>query len=977
MLKETGDGSDCESSGCRDEGVSGNDANEYSVSFFKTVLPRLITHEQLMKRCVMAFFARSEKACGLKNLFSLNGMTVDPIAWVEDLSQWARFESFFWGVSRMTHLVWPFLYFSLVLADMIELAFLSPVTYRSSVGLVLAGMAKNEEAYDASLTSVLGNDRPNTCGFWVGFLALYVFPVVAGLISSRVNARQKNKAILRPQVSTQWIEDTSVVKQEPVISLLDDEAVKLPNAIGRLNRYAYWHEQLLDKDAGEAKVLIRHRLTFSRSRKGSLDFFSRFYAIYLQWSLGLSDWACDHIGFHLTLTPLAILACWDYWRMFVMKIMTIVLYSINRVECQDKGGYYSWLQELGIFRCDPCDLDFVDVKSRATVEGCFNRTLAYPREADLLTASLQSIGGNWSYLSELKLSNQNWTAFNYSELNRLLAFISVRFTTLSSLSLSRSDAVRVTVWQAELMAEFLKNFSTLQSFDSTGIVWPNESIALMSDALSRHSILKLVLDQTQLNDTGLLFWTHAVKNQVEYLSFSGSFFVSNGSAMAILPKLSACQYLDLSYSVVNQETLDALSTWIARMTPQTLVFSGVGLGAYNNTLFFQASGQSVSVALSACQLDDGDLMHASHLWNESSIQVLDLSSNAFGYLGFSAIRPVLNELQVLNLAYNDLTNSWDTLSSWLLQSRIYALNTSGVLLDFKDQIPWIEAVANSSVTHWTTKNMGLLDEPVIYASNAILSRGSSMVYWDLSNNQLSNRSLSVVFETVLNGSLTTLLVGNNDLSSPIEKAVWEGLVGFNSVLQVLDLGMTQLSDSNVLRLMEALSLNSTLKSLSLSYNLFSELTVRSINQKLRRGASYLLELDPSQTDNADYNYDNYVNAPQNNRIEQYKIEGISISVSILRELCQELAYMDRLSVSGVVFDQEQLALSAQVDIDGCPAAISSASYFYPSFFLFFGIFLLHLQESFFENSTKRLPYRSSLYALHQQFSDSNPLPSRR
>ena len=34
MLKETGDGSDCESSGCRDEGVSGNDANEYSVKAF-------------------------------------------------------------------------------------------------------------------------------------------------------------------------------------------------------------------------------------------------------------------------------------------------------------------------------------------------------------------------------------------------------------------------------------------------------------------------------------------------------------------------------------------------------------------------------------------------------------------------------------------------------------------------------------------------------------------------------------------------------------------------------------------------------------------------------------------------------------------------------------------------------------------------------------------------------------------------------
>lgn len=224
-----------------------------------------------------------------------------------------------------------------------------------------------------------------------------------------------------------------------------------------------------------------------------------------------------------------------------MKIAVIIGYSISRVQCQDKGYYYSWLQALGIFRCDPCDLRYVDVKSRHSVEGCINRTLAHPRPVDKLIHDLHSIAGNSSDVKELKLSYQNWTQYSRPNLSKFLDELSQLFPHVLSLDLSYSDQVALTSWQADLMAQFLGNMSSLESFDSSGIVWPNQSIALLANSISGLGIQKLVLDNTDLNATGHYYWVKETRDKLEYLSCSNSTFLSNGSKIKSLPSLPVIQ----------------------------------------------------------------------------------------------------------------------------------------------------------------------------------------------------------------------------------------------------------------------------------------------------------------------------------------------------------------------------------------------------------------------------------------------------
>ena len=255
------------------------------------VWPRLITREQLLKRLWMRWPAVSDQANCLKRF--LVSMTMDSLALVDDPSEWAQSDSFFWGVSRISHLAYNFLYLGLLTTDLVALLVMPSTTYRSSLVQILFGFAQNNEPLDASLTSVLGNNRPDTVGFWAGFFSLYILPTLAGIIAARVSA---NPRLGGEQLGRQEI---GVGREKNIFKLV---------------RYAHFYERLSPGDS--RKELIVNKLEMSRESRNDVYCFSRFTASYLQWSLGVSGRVSDHIGFNLTVTPFNILAYWNYRRMF-------------------------------------------------------------------------------------------------------------------------------------------------------------------------------------------------------------------------------------------------------------------------------------------------------------------------------------------------------------------------------------------------------------------------------------------------------------------------------------------------------------------------------------------------------------------------------------------------------------------------------------------------------------------------------------
>lgn len=363
---------------------------------------------------------------------------------------------------------------------------------------------------------------------------------------------------------------------------------------------------------------IEKKLESSRKYCGTFSCFSQFYAAYLQWSLGISERLSDHVAFHLIVTTFNALATWDFWRMLVMKIIAIVNYSVARVQCESTGWYYSWLQPLGTYRCDPCELDYVDVNSRHTVAGCFNRTLAYPRRIEELQPALDSIRGDLPYLEQLKLSYQNWTSCSAVELKNLLGSLSKRFSNISSFDLSKVPVTIALSWQADLVADFIDNITEILSFNAAGIVWPNQSLAKLSESVSKHSLQELVLDDSYLNTTGLSFWMQAASNNTQYISVQGANLETNASLISNWPKLTNCQYISFSGCSFSQLTLDAVSDWIATTKPKALVFSGVNLGQFNLTRFFWASQNTRELQLANCNLDDSAIMDLAVALNQSA-----------------------------------------------------------------------------------------------------------------------------------------------------------------------------------------------------------------------------------------------------------------------------------------------------------------------------------------------------------------------
>ena len=655
-----------------------------------------------------------------------------------------------------------------------------------------------------------------------------------------------------------------------------------------------------------------------------LGFFPRMFASYLTWSIGESQRVVDHIFFHIVCTVPRWLATWALWHLLVAKVVQGWTFIATQRHCLQQHRHLTFYPEYGTYKCTACDWACVDETSRGSWSKCLDRLFAQPRTEHELQLYLQDASNHGaSNLTRLDLSQQLWG--NWTHTNDTLAVLkpfaeSVREVSLAAPLGKHSLELNQSQWG--VMADFLGSLPALQMLNLSGRALPPAILPKFVDSVAKTPVQVLDLSHSHLPLSALRTWLTALGPQLIAVFAREAMLYSDNvsSKLDAALKMPHLRSLELDGSEWGPDMPEVLAGWMESIRAlETLSLSGMAFDTRNSLDgLLNATRRVRHLRLSMCNIDHYLLKSMVDSWTGSTVRMLDLSHNVFGFKGADYLfQKMASQLASLNIGY---INSFlpHAFSNWLKGSSLSSLSLSG-LADWtvNERAILFESLLALPITNLELAEMALEYQDIVNIAALMDSRGvdSPLRRLDLRYNYLSNTGISLLFALVNHTNIDTLLLDNNDLSQPLSQVDWDAALAGNESLRHLSIRSTELSDLNLARLSNALELG-RVESLSLAFNHVSDSATRSLFTSMRRQQPMhttvlqrlLGRIHPTVGPRCS----------QTNLLTELDIDGIFVSSETLDVLCEALQCFDHLDIDGVAFGHAQLALSSNVRAQGCP-----------------------------------------------------------